>query len=67
MAVAAFVRKREFRVAISEQWLRGVHESVAERNTITKGREHTSGIAILDIWGQLAHRKTSRSAAANCP
>jgi len=32
-----------------------------------QGREHSRGIAMPDIWGQLAHRKTSRSAAASCP
>ena len=41
---AVFLREREFRMSISRQWLRGVHESVVKRNTTT--REDSTGVEL---------------------
>jgi hypothetical protein len=66
-AVAAFFREHGFSS--------GYFPRIASRSSRIRrrekyhnqGKQHSSEIAMLDIWGQLAHRKTSRSAAASCP
>jgi hypothetical protein len=66
-AVAAFFREHGFssdyfpRIASRSSRIR------RRKKYHNQGKQHISEIAMPDIWGQLAHRKTSRSAAANCP
>jgi hypothetical protein len=66
-AVAAFFREPGFssdyfpRIASRSSRIR------RRKKYHNQGKQHMSEIAMPDICGQLAHRKTSRSAAASCP
>ncbi len=66
-AVAAFFREHGFSSDYFPRMASRSSRIRRRKKYHNQGREHTNGIAIADIWGQLAHRKTSRSAAANCP
>ena len=66
-AVAAFFREHGFS---SDYFPRRASRSSRIRRRKkyhNQGKQHINEIAVPDIGGQLAHRKTSRSAAANCP